>query len=249
MLEEQARNDRVNADALPAASGAGHEQVGHRGQIGNDCVTVDILTESQWQGSLGRFPGLALEELPDTNLHLTGVGDLDTDGVLAGNRRQDVDALGASGTGEVFFQSGDALHPDSDGRIHLVPRDGWPLGDVTGRCLDVKLSQRIEDDFLDRLERGRIGRLMRLVVVAFEKIERRQGIFPFHIRQRGDSTARSRFLLGLHHLGKGWLASRGRDTGIDDLGCGKVGGGSWGIPVLINGRFITLGTATVAVVA
>ena len=104
VLENEARDDGVDADALAATGRAGHEQVGHRRQVGDDGVSIDILAERQRKRCLARFPGLALEELADADLDLAGVGDLDADGVLAGNGSQDIDPLGAGGAGEVPLQ-------------------------------------------------------------------------------------------------------------------------------------------------
>ena len=87
MLEEQARDDGVDADALAASRGPRNQKMRHRRQIGDDRMAVHILAERQRQRRLGRLPGLALKKFPDTDLHLAGIGDLDANGVLAGDRR------------------------------------------------------------------------------------------------------------------------------------------------------------------
>ena len=78
--------------------------MGHGGQISDDGMAVDILTQGKREGGFTRLPRLALEELPNADLHLAGVGNLDTDRVLAGNRGQNIDPLGARGAGEVLLE-------------------------------------------------------------------------------------------------------------------------------------------------
>ena len=53
VLENQARDDGVDADALAAACSARHKEVGHRCEIGDDGMSVDILAESKGQSGLG----------------------------------------------------------------------------------------------------------------------------------------------------------------------------------------------------
>ena len=53
VLEDQARDDGVDADALATPSGTRHKEVGHRSEIGDDGMPVDILAESNGQSGLG----------------------------------------------------------------------------------------------------------------------------------------------------------------------------------------------------
>ena len=60
-----------------------------------------------------------LEQFADRHDDLVAVRQLDAHGVLAGNRREDVDALGPGGAGEVGFEIGDAAHAQAIARDTL----------------------------------------------------------------------------------------------------------------------------------
>ena len=123
------------------------------------------------------MPSLTLKKLADAHLHFAGVGDLDADSVLPGNRSQNIDPFGKCGTGKVFFQRRDALHTHADSGVDLVTSDRWALGDVSGRGLDVELSKRLQNNLLHSLKLGRISRLVTLIIIGLQKIKAGQGVF------------------------------------------------------------------------
>ena len=99
--EKQARDDRVDADAFAAPGGSGHEAVRHLREIPDDRVPVNIHPQGE-RKLRGTFPpGVFFEQLAEGDLHFFRVRDLDSHGVFARNRREDVDSLGAGGAGDV----------------------------------------------------------------------------------------------------------------------------------------------------
>jgi len=101
---EQARDDAVDADALPAPGGAGDEEVGHAGEVADDGAAVDVFAEGEGQLCLGVAEGFVFEELAQGDGDLFVVRDLDADGVFARHGSEDVDALRLGGTGDVGLE-------------------------------------------------------------------------------------------------------------------------------------------------
>ena len=168
------------------------------------------------------MPSLALKKLANAHLHLARVGNLDADGVLPGNRSQNIDPFRTCGTGKVFFQRRDTLHTHAGGGIDLVTCDCRTLSDVSGRSLNVELGKRLQNDLLHSLKLGRISGLVTLIIVGLQKIKARQGIFlQTQLAKGAGSRKRITLLrvgLAFHHFGQCRLASRRWNTGIDDLG-------------------------------
>ena len=71
----------------------------HGGQVGDDRLSVHILAERDRDFALGRVEIVALQQLAKSNLLLERIRDFDADSVLPRNRRENVDPLGASRSG------------------------------------------------------------------------------------------------------------------------------------------------------
>ena len=99
--EEEAHQDAIDADRFAGAGGAADEQVRHGGEIGDERLAVDVLAERDGNFRVGVAPVAAFEQFAQEDGDLVRVGDLDADGVLAGDGREDVDALGAQDAGEI----------------------------------------------------------------------------------------------------------------------------------------------------
>ena len=155
-LVEHARDDRVDADALAAARGAGDEEVGHLGEVGDDRAAVDVLAEGKGDLGLAVDPFVAFEEFAEDDFDFFAVGDFDTDGVLAGNGREDVDFFGPGGAGDIFLQIGDAVDAHAARRINFEAGDGGAAGDVAGAGLEPELLQRVENAALHGEKFGRV---------------------------------------------------------------------------------------------
>ena len=137
-----------------------------------------------------------MQQLAQRHLHFAAVGDLDADGVLAGNRREDVDPLGAGGAGQVALQANDLVHAHAFGRINFVAGDRRTFRDVAGGDRDPELAERFDQRLLDLLQFRRIGRGPAFDIVLIEQIDPGQRVIfgiprPCSLGQ----TARSRLLL------------------------------------------------------
>ena len=89
-----------------------------------------------------------MEQLMQRHRHFEGVRDFNAHGILAGNRREDIDPLGAGGAGDVRFQLGDPRHPQARGGVNFVARDRRATGDVSRRHLDAEGLQGLDDGAL-----------------------------------------------------------------------------------------------------
>ena len=158
---------------------------------------------------------LVLRHSSDSNrsrmmtLVFTSVRHFDADGAFAGNRRENVDALGFERGGDVVVERGDLFQLHAGRRMQFVARDGRALGDVAERDFDVELRERL-------LHQPRIGHqfffgLRRLDrhVRMLEEIQRRQLVIADH-RRGGDGD-------GLWFLWRGTAWRCGRNAGYFDL--------------------------------
>ncbi len=82
---------RVHERGLTGAGGAGHEEVGHLGQVGHDVAALDVLADAHDHGVVGAAGVLAAEHVAQRDGLAVRVGDLDADGGLAGDGAQDAD--------------------------------------------------------------------------------------------------------------------------------------------------------------
>ncbi len=168
---KHARDERVDADALAAAGRPGDEEMRHLREIGDDRFAVNIFAESDRQLRGGRVPIFRLQQLAQSHLHFAAVRQFDADGVLAGDGRENIDPFRACGTGEVAFQTNDLVHPHTFCGINFVAGDGRSLRDVAGRDCDPELAEGFDQNLLDVLQFGGIGRDSALRIVRIEQID------------------------------------------------------------------------------
>ncbi len=173
---EDAGDDGIDANALARASGARHEQVGHLGEVGDDGIAIDILSQTQGDFCLCVVPFVGLDQLAKSHFHLAQVGYLDADGVLARDWGEDIDALGPRGPCDVALEGGDLVHANSLGRVHFVPGDGRPAGDVARGDTDAELGKGFDDGGLDVLEFLGIGGLPTVLVQGVEEVDLRERV-------------------------------------------------------------------------
>ncbi|MNJ51505.1 hypothetical protein D3C77_468130 [compost metagenome] len=129
------------------------------------------------------------------------VGNLDTDGGLAGNHFNHTHAGHRQGTGEVFRQVGDTADLDASGRLDFVTGDHRPRMDGVHRDLNAEF---LEFDFQQVADTGQgFGRVIDLLFLGRIKDgDRRQGAFD------GAVDEQRRLLFLLHALA--WLRHLGR---------------------------------------
>ena len=138
----------------------------HRGEVADDGLAIDVLAERERDFLFRRAELRVVQQLVQRHGDFLRVGDLDADGVLAGDGREDVDALGAGGAGDVRLELGDARNPQPGGRIDLVAGDGRAAGDVAGGDLDAEGLEGLDDDPLvgEKLVAVRLGRVLLVLV-------------------------------------------------------------------------------------
>ena len=136
-------NDRIDADGFARACCARNQQVRHFGQIRDDILTTQVFAQSQGQAALGtgKFPGF--QQLADSNGLFVPVGDLDTDGALAGNRSLDPDIGGRQGQLNVIFTADDTGDLDAHIRLQLIAGDDRSPVNVGNRHADIETAQAL----------------------------------------------------------------------------------------------------------
>ncbi len=212
-LEEEGGDDGVDADGFSGTGGAGDEDVGHLGEVGDDGEAVHVLAEGEGDAGLGLAPFIGLEEIAHDDLGLHGVGDFDTDGGFAGDGREDVEAFGLEGGGDVVGEAGDLLEFDPGCGVEFVAGDGGTLGDVAGSDLDAELGEGLDHEpgVGDELFLGFGGADGE--VGEMEEVDGGKLIIPDH---RGAGHGDGPWLADLH-------GAAGPEGGVTSAGCRVVG--------------------------
>jgi hypothetical protein len=153
-LVEDARDHAVEADALAGAGGAGDEEVGHGGEVGDVGLAVDGLAQAEGEAGAGLVEGLSLQDLAQVDRLPHLVRDLDADGTAAADA-VDTDRLRLQGQGEVVGQADDLRVLHSGVRLELVGRDHGAGMDLDHRAHDPEL-RRLGLQGLGLLEEPRL---------------------------------------------------------------------------------------------
>ncbi|MCG3118362.1 MAG: hypothetical protein ALAOOOJD_00545 [bacterium] len=154
---QHAGDDGIQTNAFPGAGGAGHEQMRHAIQRGDEGLSGNRFAEGngQWRSGLAKRVGInEFTQIDDLRFR---VGQLDTNRGFARNRRDDTNAFGAHGQRQIIGERGDAAHFNAGiGLIFIAGnnRAGIDLGHI---ALHVKFGQplfervRMIEQFLARL--------------------------------------------------------------------------------------------------
>ncbi len=180
---------------LPEPVEPATRQVRHLREVGRDEVALDVLAEADDQRVVVAAGGRVGEHVGQPNHLAVGVGNLDADGGLAGDRREHPDALGGHGVGDVLLQRRDLLDLHAGSEFDLVAGDGRAAGAPRDGGIHLELVQDRLDDH-HHLVVGGAAQLRR--IACDEQIQRRQ-----RVRALDDPVEFQRVLL----LG-GLLASR-----------------------------------------
>ena len=166
-LQEQARENRADAHALPRAGLAGDQEVRQLRQVGDDRSARDVLTERD-----GELRGRALElsafrHVADGDKADREVGDLDPDDALSRDRRLDPQCPRGERERQVVGERLDPRKLDSRRGLQLVARDDRPDEDVDDRGRDAEVREGLLDDALVAdeliLSRASRGALIELI--------------------------------------------------------------------------------------
>ena len=229
----------------------------HLRQVGRDEITLDVLAQADHQRvvvAAGRGGG---EDIGQPDHFAVGVGHLDADGGLAGDRRQHPNALGRHRVGDIALQRSDFLDLDTRTEFHLVAGDGRPAGATGDRGVHLELLQN-RGNGVHHLVVGRTVPLGR--VTGDQQIQWRQGVWAVDnpVDRLGLLPGRLGFgCPGLGCLGIG--RSRLLTTGFDRFGDGRYPGGrfiEWVVVIRRSDRtrgarpgrwFVSTGTRIVVV--
>ena len=174
-LVEQRQDHGVDAHRLARAGGAGHQQVGHLGQVGHHGSTDDVLAHAQRE--LGRrvVVGLRPQDLGQPDGLAPRIGQLQRHVVLARDHLHHADAHEAERARQVLGQAHHlrALHAHRG--LDLVARDHGPRRGRDHAHLDAEILELLLDQAAGHLQR--LGR-HRLHAPG-------PGIQQVHLRQPG----------------------------------------------------------------
>ena len=132
---------------LPEPVVPGDEDVRHAREVGPDRVAGDVLAEPD--GERARGLRQVVEDVAERDEVRGGVRDLDADGLLAGDRREDADLRRGERVREVVLQRGDLRDLRPGRQLKLVARDARP-GDLAddGR-VDPEVRERRDERLRD----------------------------------------------------------------------------------------------------
>ena len=132
VMQQQARDDGVDAHRLARAGGPGDQQVRHGGQVGGHGVARDVLPQRQTQPRIDLEEGLGLHHVPQRHHLDLVVGNLDPDEPLARHRRLDPNRRRRQRQRQIVGQRADLadldLHPPAAAAFGVVGLDA-ELGD------------------------------------------------------------------------------------------------------------------------
>src|SRR5690606_28169002 len=120
---EERSHDAVDAHGFPRTRLAGDEKMRGAGQIHHIGLARYGLAQADFQGIVLQGELGRPEDFLDIDDLGLAVGDFDSDYGLAGNGRQDADAFGAQGQGQIVGKGADAADLDPGRELDLVTRN------------------------------------------------------------------------------------------------------------------------------
>ena len=145
-VHEDARDERIDTDALARPCRPGHEQVGHLGQVHGEGFARHVAAQGEGQSAgRGQHVGV-LDERPEPDDLAGVIGDLDPHHVLARNGCLDPNGAGCQGHRQVVRQALDPGKLDVGLGLDFVLGDHGTAvgGDDLGR--DLEAAQLVLDD-------------------------------------------------------------------------------------------------------
>ena len=140
---------------------AGHEHVRGLGQVGDHVAALDVLADADDERVLVAAGGRGTQDVAEGHVFAVGVGDLDADGTLAGDRREDAHVCGGHGVGDVLRQVGELVDLDAGTEHDLVARDCRASREAGDACVDVEVREDLSqgrDDLVVDGGTGHVGR-------------------------------------------------------------------------------------------
>ena len=155
------RDHGVDEGGLTGTGLAGHQHVRRLGQVGDDVAAFDVLADADDERVLVAAGGSRAQDVAEGHVFAVGVGDLDTDGALAGDRREDTYVCGGHGVGDVLRQVGELVDLDAGTEHDLVARDCRASREAGDACVDVKVREDLSQGRDDLIVDGRTGHVGR----------------------------------------------------------------------------------------
>ena len=150
---------RVEAAGLAGAGRAGDEEMRHAREIRPHGGAGDVLPEPDRDGARGRRE--RLEDVAERDEVRREVRQLDADGLLAGDRREDADLGRRERVREVVLERGDLRDLRPRRELQLVARDAR-AGDLADDVrLDPEVLERLDEELGDA--RGRLAGVVGLL--------------------------------------------------------------------------------------
>ena len=204
---EQRRDHRVDEARLAGARRTRDEHVRHLREVRDDVAAFDVLADTHDHRVRVVARRLAAQHVAEADEFLVGVRDLDTDGLLAGDRRQDAHVGARDGVRDVLAQPRHTVDLDARAEFDLVARHRRaarkPADDGIDAELLEYLGQRVDDTVVrggTLLGRGplfedvRIGQRVRDVAAHCELLDTRWKLFgglSLHLTLRDGCGRRS----------------------------------------------------------
>ncbi len=181
----------------------------HLRQVGADRLAGDVLAEPDRQ----RRPAgrRVLEDVAELHDPPARVGDLDADGRLAGDRREDADVGRRQRVGEVVLELGDLAHLDAGREAQLEARDVRAGDGADDLRLDAEVPERLDQARRGLLLAGGV-RARLLGGRALEQRDARQ--LPVELGIVGDRAAQAPLRRQVGRAGRARLHARDDVLGV-----------------------------------
>ena len=155
------RDHGVDEGGLTGTGLTGDQHVRRLGQVGDDVAALDVLADADDERVLVAAGGSRAQDVAEGHVFTVGVGDLDTDGALAGDRREDTHVGGGHGVGDVLRQIGELVDLDAGTEHDLVAGDCRASGEAGDACVDVEVREDLSQGRDDLVVDGRTGHVGR----------------------------------------------------------------------------------------
>ena len=155
------RDHGVDEGGLTGTGLTGDQHVRRLGQVGDDVAALDVLADADDERVLVAAGGSRAQDVAEGHVFAVGVGDLNTDGALAGDRREDTHVGGGHGVGDVLRQVGELVDLDAGTEDDLVARDCRAPGEAGDARVDVEVREDLpqcRDDLVVDGRTGHVGR-------------------------------------------------------------------------------------------
>ena len=177
LLGRRTHHDRgdhgVDEGGLAGAGLACHEHVRGLRQVSDDVAALDVLADADDERVLVTAGGCGAQDVAEGHVFAVGVGDLDADGALTGNRREDTHVGGGHGVGDVFRQVRELVDLDAGAEDDLVAGDCRTARESRDARVDVEVREDLAQCRDDLIVDGRARHVGR---AGDEEVFRRQGV-------------------------------------------------------------------------